>query len=97
MFTLGHDCDLLIHEATMEDELEEDARIKTHCTTSQAIKASIIHSSRKVEQIPCKLSLLYSGVHCCLKNYEQTMKSRMCVCWYMNKMPHNPVDIAFAS
>ncbi|MPC76748.1 Ribonuclease Z, mitochondrial [Portunus trituberculatus] len=35
---IGKDCDILIHEATMEDELEEDARIKTHCTTSQAIQ-----------------------------------------------------------
>ncbi|BET01573.1 zinc phosphodiesterase [Nesidiocoris tenuis] len=34
---IGKDCDLLIHEATMEDELKEEAVIKQHSTTSEAI------------------------------------------------------------
>ena len=29
-FSTGRDCDLLIHEATMEDDLEEEAKLKTH-------------------------------------------------------------------
>ncbi|XP_046563093.1 zinc phosphodiesterase ELAC protein 2-like [Haliotis rubra] len=37
LVTAGHGCDLLIHEATMEDDLEEEARHKCHSTTSQAI------------------------------------------------------------
>ncbi|XP_045771423.1 ribonuclease Z, mitochondrial isoform X2 [Maniola jurtina] len=34
---IGKDSTLLIHEATMEDELADEARIKMHSTTSQAI------------------------------------------------------------
>ena len=33
----GKDCDVLIHEATMEDDLEDEAVIKRHSTTSQAV------------------------------------------------------------
>ncbi|EDW02052.1 GH20113 [Drosophila grimshawi] len=35
---LGRNSTVLIHEATMEDDLEEEARIKTHSTVSQAIQ-----------------------------------------------------------
>ncbi|XP_017053839.1 ribonuclease Z, mitochondrial [Drosophila ficusphila] len=35
---LGRDSTVLIHEATMEDDLEEEARLKTHSTVSQAIQ-----------------------------------------------------------
>ncbi|XP_064601279.1 zinc phosphodiesterase ELAC protein 2-like [Liolophura sinensis] len=57
----GEDCDLLIHEATMEDDLEEEAKYKTHSTTSQAIdvgirmKAKFIlltHFSQRYSKIP---------------------------------------------
>ncbi|XP_067672969.1 zinc phosphodiesterase ELAC protein 2-like isoform X2 [Haliotis asinina] len=37
LVTAGQGCDLLIHEATMEDDLEDEARHKCHSTTSQAI------------------------------------------------------------
>ncbi|XP_072746918.1 ribonuclease Z, mitochondrial isoform X2 [Anoplolepis gracilipes] len=47
---LGQDCDLLIHEATMEDDLANEAKIKTHSTTSQAIQAG--------EQMRSKFTLL---------------------------------------
>lgn len=36
---LGENCDLLIHEATMEDDLIEEAKLKFHSTVSQAIEA----------------------------------------------------------
>ncbi|KAH8394866.1 hypothetical protein KR222_008264 [Zaprionus bogoriensis] len=35
---LGRHSTVLIHEATMEDDLEEEARMKTHSTISQAIQ-----------------------------------------------------------
>lgn len=35
---LGRNSTVLIHEATMEDDLEEEARLKTHSTISQAIQ-----------------------------------------------------------
>lgn len=47
---LGQDCDLLIHEATMEDDLAKEAKIKLHSTTSQAIQAG--------EQMRSKFTLL---------------------------------------
>ncbi|CAL1689320.1 unnamed protein product [Lasius platythorax] len=47
---LGQDCDLLIHEATMEDDLSEEAKMKFHSTTSQAIQAG--------EQMKSKFTLL---------------------------------------
>jgi len=57
----GMDCDLLIHEATMEDYLEEEARMKKHSTTSQAIKQGIqmkakftllTHFSQRYAKVP---------------------------------------------
>ncbi|XP_050393712.1 zinc phosphodiesterase ELAC protein 2 isoform X2 [Patella vulgata] len=41
LVTAGADCDLLIHEATMEDDLIDDAKFKTHSTTSQAIDVGV--------------------------------------------------------
>ncbi|KAL8603885.1 hypothetical protein ACOMHN_049703 [Nucella lapillus] len=37
LVTAGQDCDILVHEATHEDDLEEEAKRKRHSTTSQAI------------------------------------------------------------
>ncbi|XP_024892683.1 ribonuclease Z, mitochondrial [Temnothorax curvispinosus] len=47
---LGQNCDLLIHEATMEDNLIEEAKLKFHSTVSQAIQAG--------EQMGSKFTLL---------------------------------------
>ncbi|XP_011865052.1 PREDICTED: ribonuclease Z, mitochondrial [Vollenhovia emeryi] len=47
---LGQNCDLLIHEATMEDDLLEEAKLKVHSTVSQAIEAG--------EQMKSKFTLL---------------------------------------
>lgn len=58
---LGMNSDLLIHEATMEDELAYEAVIKMHSTTSQAIdiglkmKAKFIlltHFSQRYATLP---------------------------------------------
>ncbi|XP_017087107.2 ribonuclease Z, mitochondrial [Drosophila bipectinata] len=38
LIELGRNSTVLIHEATMEDDLEEEARVKTHSTVSQAIQ-----------------------------------------------------------
>ncbi|XP_037093726.1 ribonuclease Z, mitochondrial-like [Pollicipes pollicipes] len=37
LVALGQNCDLLIHEATHEDELQEEAELRAHSTTSEAI------------------------------------------------------------
>nr|CAD7587435.1 unnamed protein product [Timema genevievae] len=43
---LGRGSDLLIHEATMEDELQREARYKLHSTTSQAIQVGLDMEAR---------------------------------------------------
>lgn len=37
LIEIGRNSDLLIHESTMEDGMEVEAKMKTHCTTSQVI------------------------------------------------------------
>ncbi|XP_011335236.1 ribonuclease Z, mitochondrial isoform X2 [Ooceraea biroi] len=58
---LGQDCDLLIHEATMEDDLLEEAKVKQHSTVSQAIQVGkqmqakftlLTHFSQRYSVIP---------------------------------------------
>lgn len=58
---LGQNCDLLIHEATMEDDLIEDAKLKFHSTVSQAIQTGekmrskftlLTHFSQRYSVIP---------------------------------------------
>lgn len=61
LIELGMDSDVLIHEATMEDDLADEARKKMHSTTTQAIqvgqemKAKFIlltHFSQRYAKIP---------------------------------------------
>lgn len=58
---LGQDCDLLIHEATMEDDLMKEAKLKYHSTVSQAIQVGeemkskftlLTHFSQRYAAIP---------------------------------------------
>lgn len=58
---LGLGCDLLIHEATMEDELAREAAFKMHSTTSQAIEMGrrmgarhtlLTHFSQRYAKLP---------------------------------------------
>lgn len=57
----GISCDVLIHEATMEDDLIHEAQIKRHSTTSQAIEMGtkmnakftiLTHFSQRYSKIP---------------------------------------------
>lgn len=57
----GRGSDLLVHEATMEDGLEEEARKKKHSTTSEAIEVGramgakftlLTHFSQRYAKIP---------------------------------------------
>ncbi|KAK4874327.1 hypothetical protein RN001_013687 [Aquatica leii] len=61
LINLGNRCDLLIHEATMEDELEDEAVLKMHSTTSQAIEVGrnmnakhilLTHFSQRYAKLP---------------------------------------------
>lgn len=61
LIKLGQNCDLLIHEATIESGLEALAKSKLHSTTSEAIKAGkfmnakfilLTHFSQRYSKIP---------------------------------------------
>ncbi|XP_076652288.1 ribonuclease Z isoform X2 [Halictus rubicundus] len=61
LIDLGQKCDLLIHEATMEDRLEHMALLKYHSTVSQAINVGkemnakftlLTHFSQRYSKIP---------------------------------------------
>ncbi|XP_013143263.1 PREDICTED: ribonuclease Z, mitochondrial isoform X2 [Papilio polytes] len=61
LITIGQNSTLLIHEATMEDELAEEARTKMHSTTSQAIQMGrqmcakytvLTHFSQRYARLP---------------------------------------------
>ncbi|KAB7498710.1 Ribonuclease Z, mitochondrial [Armadillidium nasatum] len=58
---IGENCDLLIHEATFEDELFKEAEINGHSTVSQAVKMGInmnakftilTHFSQRYQTLP---------------------------------------------
>ncbi|XP_038211679.1 ribonuclease Z, mitochondrial isoform X2 [Zerene cesonia] len=58
---IGQNSTLLIHEATMEDELADEARVKMHSTTSQAIEVGramaarytlLTHFSQRYARLP---------------------------------------------
>jgi ribonuclease Z len=61
LITLGQDSTVLIHEATMEDELIEEAAFKMHSTISQAIEQGakmnaqftlLTHFSQRYAKLP---------------------------------------------
>lgn len=78
---LGRDSDVLIHEATMEDELEEQARYKMHSTVSQAIKQGrlmnakytiLTHFSQRYAKLPRIEADLAADVFIAFDNMEVT-------------------------
>ncbi|XP_065558128.1 ribonuclease Z, mitochondrial-like [Artemia franciscana] len=61
LIEVGKGSDILIHESTMEDDLEEEARVKQHSTTSQAIAVGkemkakytlLTHFSQRYAKLP---------------------------------------------
>lgn len=76
---LGLDSTLLIHEATMEDELLEDALVKMHSTVSQAIEQGLkmnakytllTHFSQRYAKIPRIEQRLVENVGIAFDNME---------------------------
>jgi ribonuclease BN (tRNA processing enzyme) len=45
---IGQECDLLIHEATFDDSMKEDALCKRHCTSSEALQVAAAMQARNV-------------------------------------------------
>lgn len=69
----GKGSDILIHEATMEDDLAEEAVIKTHSTTSQAIEVGermgakftlLTHFSQRYAKLPLISDKFHGSVGC---------------------------------
>ncbi|KAJ4420978.1 hypothetical protein N0V82_004020 [Gnomoniopsis sp. IMI 355080] len=63
---IGRDATLLIHESTLDDELQGDALAKKHCTMSEALSVArnmrarrvlLTHFSQRYPKIPNKLDL----------------------------------------
>ncbi|XP_022651971.1 zinc phosphodiesterase ELAC protein 2-like [Varroa destructor] len=61
LIELGQGCDLLIHEATLETGFEDEALVKGHCTTAQAVEVGrqmnakftlLTHFSQRYVKIP---------------------------------------------
>ncbi|XP_013108117.2 ribonuclease Z, mitochondrial [Stomoxys calcitrans] len=61
LIDLGQNCTILIHEATMEDDLEDEAKLKMHSTISQAIQQGkamnaqhiiLTHFSQRYAKLP---------------------------------------------
>ncbi|KAI5635446.1 tRNase Z endonuclease domain-containing protein [Phthorimaea operculella] len=72
LIKLGQNSTLLIHEATMEDELADEARMKMHSTTSQAIDIGrkmdakytvLTHFSQRYARLPrLNANILSAGI-----------------------------------
>ncbi|KAG7857511.1 hypothetical protein KL939_003399 [Ogataea angusta] len=45
---IGYDCDLLVHESTLEDDKYQDAIEKRHSTTSEAVQMGILMKTKKL-------------------------------------------------
>ncbi|RWS25105.1 zinc phosphodiesterase ELAC protein 2-like protein [Leptotrombidium deliense] len=95
----GMNCDVLIHEATMDDGLEEDAIAKKHCTMSQAIDVGLrmkakntilTHFSQRYSKIPLISFSDMGNVGIAFDN----MRIRYCD---LPKLPHliEPLKILF--
>lgn len=79
----GKNCTLLIHEATMEDDLEDEAAYKMHSTTSQATSIAekmeaqftiLTHFSQRYAKIPVFSEHFQNQVGCAFDN----MRVRHC-------------------
>ncbi|XP_071444662.1 ribonuclease Z, mitochondrial [Hetaerina americana] len=79
---LGIESDLLIHEATMEDELVGEARAKRHSTTSEAIKVGhemkakfiiLTHFSQRYAKLPRIKGSMKENVGIAFDNMQVTL------------------------
>lgn len=79
----GKNCTLLIHEATMEDELEEEAILKRHSTTSQAVEISekmnakhtiLTHFSQRYAKVPVINENFNNQIGCAFDNMRASRR-----------------------
>lgn len=81
LVTIGKNSDILIHEATMEDELQHEAKIKMHSTVTQAIEIGqqmhakfviLTHFSQRYAKIP-RLEKVEKNLAIAFDNMEVTL------------------------
>jgi len=100
LLKIGHGSDLLIHEATMEDGMEQEAKEKTHSTMSQAIEAGrlmeakftlLTHFSQRYSRIPLFNNKLEVNVGVAFDNMVVTPTR-------LNRLPQfiEPLKLMFA-
>ncbi|KAJ2939219.1 hypothetical protein O0L34_g8533 [Tuta absoluta] len=99
LIKLGQNSTLLIHEATMEDELADEARMKMHSTTTQAIDIGrkmaakytvLTHFSQRYARLPrLNANILSAGI--AFDNMQITMSD-------LELLPHMyaPLQLMFA-
>eukprot|EP01125_Pyxidicula_operculata_P016438 TRINITY_DN5659_c0_g1_i1.p1 TRINITY_DN5659_c0_g1~~TRINITY_DN5659_c0_g1_i1.p1 ORF type:complete len:871 (-),score=205.67 TRINITY_DN5659_c0_g1_i1:247-2859(-) len=87
LVVIGENCDLVIHEATFEDELQSEAVDKYHATTSEAIISSnkmnakflmLNHFSSRYPKIPC---------------YDETQSPNVCAAFDLMSITFNHYPI----
>uniref|UniRef100_A0A8C6XQG1 Zinc phosphodiesterase ELAC protein 2 n=1 Tax=Naja naja TaxID=35670 RepID=A0A8C6XQG1_NAJNA len=87
---MGKDASLLIHEATLEDGMEEEAIEKTHSTTSQAVEVGmrmnakfimLNHFSQRYAKIPLfsedsseKVGIAFDHMQVCFEDFDAIPK-----------------------
>lgn len=88
-YVLGNGSDVLIHEATMEDELLQEAIIKMHSTTTQAIEIGkkmnaknilLTHFSQRYAKLPRFNDNITSNVGIAFDNMQVFMVRLLSVC-----------------
>lgn len=89
LIELGRDSTILIHEATMEDELAYEARLKMHSTISQALDQAsrmnasftmLTHFSQRYAKIPrLEKGTLNNRVFIAFDNMEVTLTDLDCL------------------
>lgn len=98
----GKDADLLIHEATFEDGMEEEAVLKKHCTVGEAMSiahrmrakaVALTHFSQRYPRIP-KLEVSMDA-NCAVEDGRQLLNTP--VAFAFDYMRITPANIGLAS
>lgn len=87
---IGKGCDLLIHEATLDDGLENEARMKRHSTTSEAIQVGqsmeakftlLTHFSQRYAKIPLYTDKFSDSVGIAFDNMQVQQSRQLIKLW----------------
>ncbi|OBA19808.1 hypothetical protein METBIDRAFT_32872 [Metschnikowia bicuspidata var. bicuspidata NRRL YB-4993] len=88
---IGHDSDLLIHEASLEDDLIEEALAKKHTTVVEAIKVAELMNCPKV--ILTHFSARFSEKHTFIESNEDYEKASQKMKAYLGRTVNNIFEL----